>query len=202
MYGKPNGILQQPNICAFKASSSLKVNFEKSIESSWDCEILSFFSIVSPIFSLDLSIKAAILFGSNNSFFSNSEACFIFVSSIFGFFGFIISFKFSSFFNSSDGFCLVSSSTESFSFFLSGKGIASNFSFFTISFLVSGVGVFFAATSVIFSLFLSKFTSFFSSFFTFLGGACSETSFSLSFFTLSIIFFAFGAKGMFVLSDI
>ena len=157
---------------------------------------------VSPISSLDLSIKAAILFGSNNSFFSNSDACFTFVSSIFGFLGLIISFKFSSSVKSLEGFCFFSSSTESFSLFLSGSGIASNFSFLTISFFVSGVGVFFEVNSVIFSLFFSGVISFFSSFFIFFGGACSETNFSLSFFTFSIIFFAFGAKGIFVLSEI
>ena len=41
--------------------------------------MLVFFDI-SAVSSFDLSIKAAILFGSNNSFFSNSEICFIFLS--------------------------------------------------------------------------------------------------------------------------
>ena len=40
---------------------------------------------VSAEFSLDLSINAAILFGSNNSFFSNSETCLISVSIFSGF---------------------------------------------------------------------------------------------------------------------
>jgi hypothetical protein len=39
-------------------------------------------------------------------------------------------------------------------------------------------------------------------FFTFLGGACSETSFFSFSFAFSIIFFAFGAKGIFVSSVI
>ena len=43
--------------------------------------------LVSPKSSFDLSIKAAILFGSNNSFFSNSETCLTLASSVLGFFG-------------------------------------------------------------------------------------------------------------------
>tara|TARA_B100000965_G_scaffold169838_1_gene141658 strand:- start:140 stop:457 length:318 start_codon:yes stop_codon:yes gene_type:complete len=104
--------------------------------------------VVSAKFSFDLSIRAAILFGSNNSFFSNSDTCFALFSSIMG-------------------FCFSVSIFFIFSISCSGSGIVSDFSFLT-----------------------------------FFGGACSETSFSFSFFTFSIIFSAFGAKGIFVLSVI
>ena len=40
------------------------------------------------------------------------------------------------------------------------------------------------------------------SFFTFFGGACSDVIFSSFFLTSSIIFFAFGANGIFVFSAI
>jgi len=43
------------------------------MEESWDWVILFVFSFVSPKSSFDLSIKAAILFGSISSFFSNSD---------------------------------------------------------------------------------------------------------------------------------
>ena len=79
---------------------------------SWDWVILSVVLVVLETSSLDLSIKAAILFGSNNSFFSNSETCFISVS-IFS------------------GFCFFSLIFFTFSIFLSGVGIESGFSFFT-----------------------------------------------------------------------
>ena len=107
-----------------------------------------FLTLVSAKFSLDLSIRAAMLLGSNNSFFSNSETCFALLSSIFG-------------------FCFSFSTFWIFSISWSGNGIASGFSFLT-----------------------------------FFGGACSETSFSFSFLTFSIIFSAFGAKGIFVWSVI
>ena len=69
--GIPKGMLQHPKICAFKASSSLNESPASSTFLSWDCVTLSVVLIVSASSSLDLSINAAILFGSNNSFFSN-----------------------------------------------------------------------------------------------------------------------------------
>ena len=68
-------MLQHPNICAFSASSSLKDNPILSILFCWSWVILSVFFDVSEDSILDLSIKAAILFGSNSSFFSNSDTC-------------------------------------------------------------------------------------------------------------------------------
>ena len=68
--------------------------------------------VVSASSSLDLSINAAILFGSNNSSFSNSETCFTSSST------------FSGFWTSFSGFLTIS-------WFWSGNGIASGFSFFT-----------------------------------------------------------------------
>ena len=67
------------------------------------------FLLVSAVSSLDLSIRAAILFGSNNSSFSNSDTCLTSLS-IFS------------------GFCFFSSNFSTFSIFSSGKGIASGFS--------------------------------------------------------------------------
>ena len=141
-------MLQQPKICAFSASSSFSVNPAKFMLESWDWVTLSVFFVVSAISSFDLSINAAIEFGSNISSFSNSETCLI-SSSIFL------------------GFCFFSSIFFTFSLFLSGSGTASGFSFFI-----------------------------------FFGGACSDTNFSCSFLTFSIIFLALGAKGIFVSSVI
>ena len=47
--------------------------------------ILSSFLFVSPKSSFDLSINAAILFGSKSSFFSNSDTCLTLESSVLGF---------------------------------------------------------------------------------------------------------------------
>jgi hypothetical protein len=57
---------------------------------------------------LDLSIKAAMLLGSNKSFFSNSDTCFTSLSTF-------------------SGFCLVSFFFSIFLTVLSGRGIASGF---------------------------------------------------------------------------
>ena len=142
-------MLQHPKIWAFRASSSFNESPLGSAFLSWDCVTLFVVLFVSAKFSLDLSINAAILFGSNNSFFSNSETCLTSVS-IFS------------------GFCFFSSIFFTFSIFSFGNGTASGFSFFI-----------------------------------FFGGACSETTLSVSsFFIFSIIFFAFGANGMLVLSVI
>ena len=140
-------MLQQPKICAFKASSSLSVKPDKFIDLSCDCVTLLDLMFVSAKFSLDLSISAAISVGSKISFFSNSETCFTLLSS-------------------TSGFCL-SSVFLILSTFWSGKGMASGFIFLT-----------------------------------FFGGACSETSFCSSSFAFSIIFCAFGANGILVLSVI
>ena len=140
-------MLQHPNIWAFNASSSLKVNPTLFNDLSWDWVILSDFISTSARFSLDLSINAAISVGSKISFFSNSDTCFTFVSS-------------------TSGFCL-SSTCLIFSTFWSGIGIASGLIFLT-----------------------------------FFGGACSDTSFFSSSLIFSIIFFALGAKGIFVFSEI
>jgi hypothetical protein len=78
-------MLQHPKICAFKASSSLRVNPPKSISLSWSCVILSSFLFVSALSVFDLSINAAISLGSNISFFSNSETCFTSVTTFSGF---------------------------------------------------------------------------------------------------------------------
>ena len=140
-------MLQQPNIWALRASSSLNVRPDNFILSSCDWLTLLDFSTVSAKFSLDLSIKAAISVGSKISFFSNSDTCFTLLSSTFG-------------------FCLSS--------------------FFTIFFTsLSGMGI---ASGLIFL--------------TFFGGACSDTSFFSFSFISSIIFFALGANGIFVLSVI
>jgi hypothetical protein len=112
IYGKPRGILQQPNIWAFKASSSLKVKLGVVEFLSSLCVILLLLSVVSAFSILDLSIKAAISSGLNSSFFSNSDACFISVSIFFGFCFLVFIF-----------FCFST---------LSGSGIASGFSFLAI----------------------------------------------------------------------
>jgi hypothetical protein len=62
--------------------------------------------------SLDLSIKAAILLGSNKSFFSNSEICLTSVSTF-------------------SGFCFSSLIFFIFSIFSSGNATASGFNFFS-----------------------------------------------------------------------
>ena len=108
-----------------------------------------FFFKVSAVFSLDLSINAAIWLGSKISFFSNSETCLICSLTSSGFCFFLTIFFFSLFKSS-------------------GKGILSGFSFF------------FSA-----------------------GGACSETTLSsLFFFIYKIVFEAFDANGMLVVSVI
>ena len=112
LYGNPKGILQQPKIWAFKASSSFSVRPTLLRSLFWDCVILSVFLLVSENSSFDLSINAAMLFGSNSSFFSNSETCFTSSSSF-------------------SGFCFFSSIFLTFSMFSSGSGTESGFSFFT-----------------------------------------------------------------------
>jgi hypothetical protein len=74
---------------------------------------LSNFFVVSALSTFDLSINAAILLGSNKSFFSNSETCLTSVSTF-------------------SGFCFLSLISLIFSTFSSGRGTASGFSFFTI----------------------------------------------------------------------
>ena len=108
-YGKPRGTLQQPKIWALKASSSDK-------DKPWAKEFLTLLWVnLSTLFfftassSLALSIKAAIWFVSTISFFSNSEDCRIWGSI-------------------SSGFCFFLTICF-FSFFSSGKGILSGFSF-------------------------------------------------------------------------
>jgi len=54
----------------------------------------------------------------------------------------------------------------------------------------------------IFSFCSTETTVFVFVFFTFLGGACSDTNFFSFSLTFSIIFFALGAKGIFVFSAI
>ena len=80
---------------------------------SWSWVVLSNFLSVSALSTFDLSINAAILSGSNKSFFSNSETCFTSVSIFFG-------------------FCFSSLISLIFSNFSLGNGTASGFSFFTI----------------------------------------------------------------------
>ena len=103
-------MLQHPKICAFKASSSLKVSPPKSTSLSWSWVTLSSFLFVSELSTLDLSINAAILLESNSSSFSNSEICLTSVSFFFG-------------------FCFLSLIFLIFSIFSSGNGTASGFVF-------------------------------------------------------------------------
>ena len=103
-------MLQHPNICALRASSSLSVRPVFSTFLSWSWVMSSFVFKTSALSSFDLSIKAAILFGSNKSFFSNSDTC-LTSSSTFS------------------GFCFFSSFVSTFFKVLSGSGIASGVSF-------------------------------------------------------------------------
>jgi hypothetical protein len=82
------------------------------------------------------------------------------------------------------GFCLLSFFVSIFFTVFSGNGIASGVLLSIFSFLSTDTTVFVLV------------------FFTFLGGACSDTSFFSSSFTFSIIFFALGANGIFVFSAI
>ena len=112
-------MLQHPNICALRASSSLSVRPVFSIFLSWSWVISSFVFKTSALSSFDLSIKAAILFGSNKSFFSNSDTCLTSLS-IFS------------------GFCFFSSLVSTFFKVLSGSGIASGVSFSIFLLFCSG----------------------------------------------------------------
>ena len=152
----------------------------------------STFLFVSPKSSLDLSIKAAILLGSNNSFFSNSDACLTFVSSKLGFVFSVFVTNFFSFLISFEGFCFFLPQVVLFLFFLSGRATEFNFSFFIFFILFSGVGIFLLANSLIF-LFISKLTFLFFLFLIFLGGACSDANFSF-FFYFFYNFFCFWCK--------
>ena len=90
-----------------------------------------FFFIVSALSTLDLSIKAAILFGSNNSFFSNSETC---LTSLSIFSGFCLSsFIFSTFLGLSSGIG-TASGLIFFTFF---GGACSDTNFFSFSLIFS-----------------------------------------------------------------
>ena len=78
-----------------------------------------FFLITVALSSLDLSIKAAILFGSNKSFFSNSDTCLTSLSTF-------------------SGFCFFSSFVLIFLTVLSGSGIDSRFCFSIFLLFCSG----------------------------------------------------------------
>ena len=73
------------------------------------------FLSTSALSSLDLSINAAILLGSNNSFFSNSETCLTSLSTL-------------------SGFCFFSCFVSIFFTVFSGSGIASGTSFWIFLF--------------------------------------------------------------------